>query len=214
MLDYSIGEIDSLVLKAYRGAGFSWGMAQEAGAAAGWLSENGYPAIDQFARLLPQIDGCAHADLLPAVVNSSRVPERVCPVVAGCALTDGALCGDGVISIAIESVVSPIILLPFAVRFAATVGQVLLLTHDAQRYHIESGRAVALADHTADSKPATVQIVSSTRQPSMPLPVTSTRGVGDPQSLEVLERFAHRTYVPASDASRLAGAGAGLLDND
>ena len=29
-----------------------------------------------------------------------------------------------------------------------------------------------------------------------------------------LHRFAHRTYVPASEQSRSAGAGAGLSDND
>ena len=31
---------------------------------------------------------------------------------------------------------------------------------------------------------------------------------------EALGRFAHRTYVPATEASRLKGAGAGLTDND
>ena len=31
---------------------------------------------------------------------------------------------------------------------------------------------------------------------------------------EALSAFAHRTYVPASEASRLKGAGAGLTDND
>ena len=29
-----------------------------------------------------------------------------------------------------------------------------------------------------------------------------------------LDRFAQRTYAPATEASRLAGAGAGLTDND
>jgi hypothetical protein len=29
-----------------------------------------------------------------------------------------------------------------------------------------------------------------------------------------LEAFAYRTYVPASDHSRLTGAGAGLLDDE
>ena len=30
----------------------------------------------------------------------------------------------------------------------------------------------------------------------------------------MLGRFAHRTYAPATQESRLAGAGAGLTDND
>ena len=35
-----------------------------------------------------------------------------------------------------------------------------------------------------------------------------------PEVIEALNIFAARTYVPASEASRLAGAGAGLSDND
>ena len=36
----------------------------------------------------------------------------------------------------------------------------------------------------------------------------------DTGSWERILLFAHRTYVPASEASRLAGAGAGTTDND
>jgi len=34
------------------------------------------------------------------------------------------------------------------------------------------------------------------------------------ECIAVLTRFAHNTYAPATEASRLAGAGAGLSDND
>ena len=57
MTELSIGELDSLVFKAYRGAGFSWGMAQEAGFAASWLARHGLPAASYFDILLRQIDG-------------------------------------------------------------------------------------------------------------------------------------------------------------
>jgi hypothetical protein len=36
----------------------------------------------------------------------------------------------------------------------------------------------------------------------------------DPDEWRVLEEFAARTYVPATDVSRLRGAGAGILDAD
>jgi hypothetical protein len=36
----------------------------------------------------------------------------------------------------------------------------------------------------------------------------------DDEIWEALGAFAHRTYVPATEASRLKGAGAGLTDND
>ena len=41
-----------------------------------------------------------------------------------------------------------------------------------------------------------------------------TRATPDPVCWDTLNRFAHRTYAPATEESRLLGAGAGLSDND
>ena len=40
------------------------------------------------------------------------------------------------------------------------------------------------------------------------------RGVGGAESIDLLETLAHQTYVPATQASRESGAGAGLTDDD
>jgi len=49
-----------------------------------------------------------------------------------------------------------------------------------------------------------------------PLPMTDwpARISIDDEAYELLKTFAHKTYVPSSEASRAAGAGAGLTDND
>ena len=43
---------------------------------------------------------------------------------------------------------------------------------------------------------------------------TCTRAAPDPAIWALLNSFAHRTYAPATEESRLLGAGAGLSDND
>ena len=43
---------------------------------------------------------------------------------------------------------------------------------------------------------------------------TWTRADFDAATWDRLDRFARRTYAPATEASRLKGAGAGLTDND
>ncbi|MGC1487905.1 MAG: DUF3726 domain-containing protein, partial [Albidovulum sp.] len=40
---YSQSEIEALGIKAARGAGYDWGMAEEAGMAARWLAHEGLP---------------------------------------------------------------------------------------------------------------------------------------------------------------------------
>ena len=67
MTELSIGELDSLVLKAYRGAGFSWGLSQDAGRAAAWMAMRGLPAAECFAELLQQTDGLEHSALTPVI---------------------------------------------------------------------------------------------------------------------------------------------------
>lgn len=56
-------------------------------------------------------------------------------------------------------------------------------------------------------------IVTTTSDAAPPAPVVGPAVVSD-QLWQTLADFAAKTYVPASEASRMAGAGAGLTDND
>lgn len=75
--------------------------------------------------------------------------------------------------------------------------------------------------HARDVYGLTVEIVSGAKG-VVTITTSDQDGldpIGPPQPVphmvtERLQGFAARTYVPASDASRNAGAGAGLLDND
>lgn len=83
----------------------------------------------------------------------------------------------------------------------------LLLWPYLSHAQIVYGHAFELAAGSKD----TVMITAAKRDmldpfgPSQPVPF---------QIIERLETYAAKTYVPASEASRLAGAGAGLSDND
>ena len=48
----SQNEIESLCIKAARGAGYSWGLAEQAGFAAGWLAARGLDATAPLLALL------------------------------------------------------------------------------------------------------------------------------------------------------------------
>ena len=43
---------------------------------------------------------------------------------------------------------------------------------------------------------------------------TSFRACLSERQFKILNEYAHKTYAPATDESRLSGAGAGLSDND
>ena len=52
----SLPEIESLVVKAARGAGYNWGIAEEAGFAVRWLARTGLPGPEILLAHLQEFD--------------------------------------------------------------------------------------------------------------------------------------------------------------
>ena len=220
MQDYSIGEVESLVLKAYRGAGFSWGLAQEAGNAAAWMAMNSLPALDEFAHLLEHIDRQVTGTLSPLIndktcwVNPSK---QLCPVITGAAFSESDLDAfDLKQGLTIQAVCQPMILVPFIAKSAKVLQRNIVLQFSEIK--IICGKTGG-GHHCLTQLASTgafigdVSLLQTDRASPDSVDIHQ-RAVAAPQSLKILNKLAHRTYVPASEESRLAGAGAGLLDND
>ena len=93
-----------------------------------------------------------------------------------------------------EIILQPEVILDVLASLALLAGQTYELT-----YHLQ-----ALGD-----------CVSLTTSPGPPAQHQTAGAVEvDEADLARAQELAHKTYVPASDASRLKGAGAGLTDND
>lgn len=234
-MSWSLGETAALALKAARGAGLSWGLAEEASAAVIWLHSNGLPGISALCSYLGNPDGKPRTD-------------GACPILTGCALIDGAIPspakpGD---TAEIGPVRAPLLLLPFVARLEG--GTTWLLA--SRPGHIASGRhANGASMHSAGIHSASVdgagidgasiggagidgaggdkwashclsgaafcQLQRETRRQIKPPPREVLR-LADHFAccIERLGTFAHRTYAPATGQSRQSGAGAGLTDND
>jgi hypothetical protein len=212
----SLNEIESLVLKAARGAGMTWGVAEEAAVAAAWLAERALPWAETLVGILAQ----QHATCRPEIVGDAVLPSRagfpLCPILTGSLLSDlGALTR----AIEVRDVLGPLWLAPFVARWAGPDRavrlrwpQVCLSIDDGGLTSADAAPTSALTAPFANRvEIGLVPIARAVR----PLPQRERGGylVSDvPWS--ALQGLEHRTYVPASAESRLAGAGAGLLDND
>ena len=215
----SRNEVEMLCLKAARGAGMSWGLAEEAGFAAGWLAARGLDgAGPMLARLRRADDGTmSQGNLSMSPVGWASDDKTVlCPIAVGAALCDFAnlpetTMADGPLKIA--PVCHPVLLLPFlpilaacrsgAVALAAS-GCTVVVTGLGQLTGDVAGLAdIAVADVDLSPSPAAAPAPATRFQPAS-VPQDVSRG---------LDGFAMRTTVPASVASR-AGAGAATSDND
>ena len=188
-MTYSLNEVSAMAKKAARGAGFSWGMAEDAAMATRWLCARGLRGCDALAGRL------SISDL-----------DGACSVHIGCKIMDLQQCPDDCV---MSGVAWPILLLPFVAQ-TLNGGSVTLRWGNAEATTDGRNLSASGSDLICEG-PFDVSLV---RGEICHSGHTATRAHPSPDSWAVLESLAHRTYAPATEESRLSGAGAGLSDND
>ena len=209
-MSWSLGEIAALATKAARGSGMDWGLANEAGYAVKWLQRRQLPGVAALCRYL----SWRQAGEITIWPDDTARDGHYCPIATGAAYGDGVF-GDDV---QFARVRTPLLLIPFISLRAANTpvclsmeNAVFVLTQD--KLGFSKNDTAILMDSSAcqiyaasdDELPAMITMAND----AIPrVPVTASA------CITVLNSFAKNTYAPATEASRLAGAGAGLNDND
>lgn len=190
----ALSELRSLITKAARGAGLSWGQAEEAGWAAEWLARRGMPAADwATVWLAARMDGAVS----PVEVGVSLADELAnTPAITGKALPDG--------------LVAPGYLLPFLHRIAQPGSPVSIASTRGQVARISSTGEVAFGPSWQLQSDG--WLLFKAGDPGS-RPGLARRPEVSSSVLECLEGLALRTTVPQSDTSR-RDAGASDGDND
>ena len=243
-MSFSLNEVGATAKRAARGAGYAWGLAEEASEATRWLCAQGLDGAAQLALLLEQglamtlddhktvtlkrpafnlkhpislfafdqrerqrpSDSCSR----PGALNSEWAGNGVlCPLITGALLSDRSdMLQDGPISI--QNLAAPALLLPFAACAARSQKSVVTLATGAVSAATD-GLQLAIEQEW----PANVDHIEITLGGILTNPFQgATRAFPDAESWKTLNRFAHQTYAPATEDSRLLGAGADLSDND
>jgi hypothetical protein len=203
----SFNEIEMTVLRAARGAGMEWGLAEEAAQCARWLALFDLPW--QWAVLSALQAGAWQANITHdgKSLGHGSPSEWLCPIKTGAYLSDLGEHGPGLI----KRVLRPILLLPFAARLAVAVR---LSWKGASVWLNVDGPAVE-ADSTDLDPPyvdrVTIDVAACVDRPALPRRRDPTVDLTTWHELKWLES---RTYVPGSLRSRLAGAGPATADDD
>ncbi len=214
-MNFALNEVEAMAKKASRGAGYSWGMAEEAAKASRWLCANGIDGVNALAVALLAADGSDPKWMVPQTLDEEWRAQSgtICPLMAGATLSDFAGVGPE-ISVGIVNVVAPILLLPFAANAARQFGCPVTVARDGVLATTDGkGLALSGAQSAVSIDIAPRVTVQRTGQIGAKNP-PQTRATPSDAGWAALGHFAHRTYAPATDESRLKGAGAGLSDND
>lgn len=218
ILTVSLNEIDASTKKAARGAGLSWGLAEEAGKVVRWLARHDLPNIELVVPLLELVAGKQAEEISPAIKPEHWLAkaEVLCPITTGAVLSDNVELISISSGLIIEGVSYPLLMLPFLAGATQSLERFEIswpgfnckILNDDQ--HIVAIEPQALSLAIADvkikkfSEPFTKENNTSR---SFSIPV-------DLQLWQKLQNFCLKTYVPATLESRNRGAGAGMTDND
>lgn len=207
---YSLNELEALAKKATRGAGYPWGLAEDAGKATRWLCARGIDGAAVLDGLLTETDAADLGGVTPLVSAGgwSATAETLCPLITGAALSDRA--GMLESQITLRAVHSPALLLYFLSSLSVAEMRPVTARWDDTSVALRPDETRATGKLTAQRADVTIQFDDA---PGTALPDQWRTDI----SAEVAARLnalAHRTYAPATEESRRAGAGAGLSDND
>ena len=206
----SQSELQQLVVKAARGAGYCWSDAEEIGWAAAWLSKFGLPGGDLMLSLMKSNDLKAPR---PAAQRWKGTSHPHCPLRCGLTLMDFAQLpeGLGASSLVIESVMGLPCLLPFVARTARQIQHPLQIQWEEQSLFLNQDAQPSLEINQVSMKFWKTVDVRITRSNSDMVFIDTKNpqyyvGVSK-QILEQLETLARQPLVPASDLSRLRAGG-------
>lgn len=207
-MTWSIGEIGALAIKAARGSGMEWGLAEEAGYAVKWLQSHHLPGVSALCKYLSWRQNVSPS-IWPNITGESG---DYCPIAIGAAYSDG-LFGD---EAQFSRVRLPILLAPFVALRATdqpktlSIGNIVLsFTPDG--IGCKTNKTAMLVDSSACQISTTCHSLLSITRIKRELPRVPTTTTA---CINILNGFAKNTYAPATEESRLSGAGAGLNDND
>lgn len=190
----ALSELRSLVTKAARGAGLSWGLAEEAGWAAEWLARRGLPAADWATIWL-----------------AARIDGAVSPVEVGAALADACAGASAIRDKALpDDLVAPGYLLPFLHRIAQSGSAVSITSGSVPVARVSGSGEVAFGPSWQMRSDG--WRLSDPGDAGAP-PVLAGRPAVSGSVLKCLEGLALSTTVPRSDSSR-QDAGSSGGDND
>ena len=209
-MSFALNEIEATANKAARGAGLDWGIAEEAGKAIRWLASHGLPGPEFLVQTLKRNRGLAHAVLAPdAAAHSWAAPGgRLCPLIAGAALTD---CAHEVLSgreVQLDRTSFPLLLVPYAAACGKATEAVIEVSWAGAAMTIAAGTELYIKGdewNRVETEWVRCRRVEG-GAPGTPEIEISRCSVARPV-WDDLNEFAHRTYAPATEESRERGAG-------
>ena len=201
----TLSEIDTTSKRAARGAGFSWGIAEEVGKNMRLLELYGLPGIKNLNKFLKDYKEkqFQKITLISETNNSNKYP--FCPIILGTNFIDQVNLLDKKNNIQILNVAFPILFLPFASRASEIIGKRIFLKIEEKEFLLNLNQSIY-------SNYLKNEILEACN--AINISFIENNNSFDENEWKELYKLSEDTFVEESESLKIGAAGAGLTDND
>ena len=200
----SFSEIDTVVKRASKSIGFSWGISEEVGKNIRLLEMFGLPGLKNLNQYYKIFKEKKFQNLtLVSKENSSKIPY--CPIIAGINFLDQVNNLEELEEIKFDNLGFPILFIPFVSRSSEIIGKRIFLTIDEKEFLLNFNQSIYSNYLNSDVLEESDQIK---------IKFIENKNMFSEEEWQELYKLSEDTFVEETDKLKQNAAGAGLTDND
>jgi len=200
----SFSEIDTVVKRASKSIGFSWGISEEVGKNIRLLEMFGLPGLKNLNQYYKILKEKKFQNLtLVSKENSSKIPY--CPIIAGINFLDQVNNLEELEEIKFDNLGFPILFIPFVSRASEIIGKRIFLTIDEKEFLLNFNQSIYSNYLNSDVLEKSDQIK---------IKFIENKNMFNETEWQELYKLSEDTFVEETDKLKQNAAGAGLTDND
>jgi len=201
----TLSEIDTTSKRAARGAGFSWGIAEEVGKNMRLLELFGLPGIKNLNQFLKDYKEkqFQKVTLISDTNNANKYP--FCPIILGVNFIDQVNLLDKKINIQISNVAFPLLFLPFVSRASEMIGKRIFLKIEEKEFLLNLNQSI----YSNYLKNEILEVCNTIN-----ISFIENSNSFNENEWKELYKLSEDTFVEETESLKISGAGAGLTDND
>ena len=201
----TLSEIDTPSKRATRGAGFSWGVAEEVGKNMRLLELFGLSGIKNLNKYLKDYKNkqFQKISLISDINEANKYP--FCPIILGTNFIDQVKLLDKKNNIQISNVAFPLLFLPFVSRASEIIGKRIFLKIEEKEFLLNLNQSIY-------SNYLKNEILESCN--TVNISFLENNNLFNENEWNELYKLSEDTFVEETESLKIGAAGAGLIDND
>ena len=201
----TLSEIDTTSKRATRGAGFSWGIAEEVGKNMRLLELYGLPGIKNLNKFLKDYKEKQFQKITLISETNYASKNPFCPITLGTNFIDQVNLLDKKLNIQISNLAFPILFIPFASRASEIVGKKIFLKIDDKEFLFNLNQSIY-------SNYLKNEILENCN--NINISFLENNNLFNEDEWKELYKLSENTFVEETESLKIGAAGAGLTDND